>query len=591
MPIKNNNSTTKEEKKQSTVQPQGYTDKTSLTDNISSIDCYLLAETSASVEHASRNNSSKKLSPGKFERIIYAFKKLPVLHEILKAHNYQAEKVLGAQLVKAIPLEWYKNIVFESKITWYFSEVSKTWVEVNTEDLAFYIREIIRKYFENLFGLVDESTRQIDLPLEDLETTAFILCTIMLNTSNTALCNTFKENEELFKNNFQELLDSNKEELPFKNGILNVRTGEILPHGPERYITCYINRDFEYIQEYKPLMQFINDIFPIEEERDYFLRTVAHSLFSNIKIEEIYFMLGAGSNGKTLFLQLLIKAINPFITNVKPQLFTSIAGSTQSADPEIYKLKVARIATCSEPTNKAMPSHIIKRLVGNDSVSARPLFGHPVTFTLSTKFFVASNNPPEFADPDEAMWRRIRYIYFRTIFTDDPKLPSHKKADHSLNLKIMEPIWCNALISLLMDLYRKDVENNVLSVPPPTTMKTFWNEEKEIQVNISEWINEKFIYDPNQQEVITLDRVIKYFIYNVFNINIFADADYKNFNFYRYTNKNLQGFKTQIIGAVKLSPNQDISLKGAYRVHYVKSQQKRGFKFVTLKGEPKLYSP
>jgi putative DNA primase/helicase len=72
---------------------------------------------------------------------------------------------------------------------------------------------------------------------------------------------------------------------------------------------------------------------------------------------------------------------------------------------------------------------VVKRLTGNDKISARFLYGEYFDFTPTFKIFMATNHKPKISGMDNAIWRRIKLIPFEVSFTE-------KQQDPYLNRKL-----------------------------------------------------------------------------------------------------------------------------------------------------------
>lgn len=97
----------------------------------------------------------------------------------------------------------------------------------------------------------------------------------------------------------------------------------------------------------------------------------------------------------------------------------------------------------------------MKEWTGGSEVTARPLYGKPISFAVMFKLMMACNNPPNIEN-EEATWRRIRFMEHISKFTDDPTMlnnpefPNHFPKDVSLaddrNLVELAPAFMSILV-------------------------------------------------------------------------------------------------------------------------------------------------
>ena len=80
----------------------------------------------------------------------------------------------------------------------------------------------------------------------------------------------------------------------------------------------------------------------------------------------------------------------------------------------------------------------VKHLTGGDSITARPCYGHNITFPPTHQLFLITNDIPLIAYDDMAMWYRLRIFEFPLSFVDTPTMPFERKADKDLMNKLKQ---------------------------------------------------------------------------------------------------------------------------------------------------------
>jgi putative DNA primase/helicase len=65
----------------------------------------------------------------------------------------------------------------------------------------------------------------------------------------------------------------------------------------------------------------------------------------------------------------------------------------------------------------------VKSLSGSDPITARDLYGKPITFRPQATLWVATNHRPKAPSDDDALWERIRELPFTATIPEDERDP------------------------------------------------------------------------------------------------------------------------------------------------------------------------
>lgn len=225
------------------------------------------------------------------------------------------------------------------------------------------------------------------------------------------------------------MLDRKKILLNCKNGIVNLKTGEFLPHCKEEYITkitrCAYNPEAVDTPQWD---KFLDDIFG--GDRDlirYIQKAVGYSLSGSTSEQCAFFLYGTGRNGKSTFLEIIRSIMGDYATNIQPQTIMVKPNSGSSPNSDIARLKGSRLVTSVEP-NEGMriDEGLLKQLTGDDVVTARKLFGDEFEFKPEFKLWMATNHKPIIRGTDTGIWRRIHLVPF-TVQIPEDKVDRHLK--------------------------------------------------------------------------------------------------------------------------------------------------------------------
>lgn len=228
--------------------------------------------------------------------------------------------------------------------------------------------------------------------------------------------------------------DSNVDLLNCKNGIVNLKTGELMPHDRELMMSKIINCDYD-VDHKKPekWLQFLDDVTAGDKDiQEYIQRCVGYSLTGSGREQCTYFLYGMGNNGKSTFLDTIADIMGEYARNMGVEtIMQNKFGSGNGANTQIARLRSARFVTCEEPPEGVINESIIKQITGGSKVTARFLFGDEFEFTPEFKLWIATNHKPIIKGTDLGIWRRIKLIPFEVNI---PK----EKVDKNLKFKLRE---------------------------------------------------------------------------------------------------------------------------------------------------------
>lgn len=221
--------------------------------------------------------------------------------------------------------------------------------------------------------------------------------------------------------------DQNPWLLNFKNGTLNLQTGQLQPHKPADLISKLINLDYSADAECPRWLKFLDEIMNGNKELIQFLQRAAGYSLTGVDYEQMFLLCyGRGANGKSVFLETLLNALGAdYAKNTQPQTILAKDRLTTTSQ-EIAVLRGMRLVTVNEiPGRRKLDTARIKELTGSDTITARFLFHEDFNFRPEFKLWMRTNHKPIITDVDPGIWRRVRLIPFTVTIPkekQDPKL-------------------------------------------------------------------------------------------------------------------------------------------------------------------------
>lgn len=226
-------------------------------------------------------------------------------------------------------------------------------------------------------------------------------------------------------------LDQHLEYLNVTNGVIDLRTGDLLPHDRDHMITKLVEVEYDTNAPYDEWEKFLELVTGGDKDLQLFLGTaVGYTLTGRTDEHALFFLYGVGANGKTTFTETIRRLIGDGSVRVDIESLMQSFSRGQTASPYVAQLAGTRLALASEiPENRKLNESLIKDLTGGDSITARFLFANPFTFTPTHKLWIFGNHKPKILGTDEGIWRRLKIIPFKVTIPPEERRPLHEVLD------------------------------------------------------------------------------------------------------------------------------------------------------------------
>ena len=213
-------------------------------------------------------------------------------------------------------------------------------------------------------------------------------------------------------------LDANPWLLNCRNGIVDLRTGELMPHDRDAMCTKLAPVDYDPSARSDAWDAFLRSALDGDtrdgaEVIEYVRRAVGYSLTGDTSEEVLFFVYGPGGSGKSTFLEAVRAVLGDYATTARFDMFLKREGDAPSANPDEARLRGSRfVASIETDEGKRLSPGTIKRLTGGDIISARELYSRAFDYKPAFKLWLAANDAPRVNDQDDALFRRMRRIVF-----------------------------------------------------------------------------------------------------------------------------------------------------------------------------------
>ncbi|RAR38904.1 phage/plasmid primase, P4 family [Paenibacillus sp. MDMC362] len=231
------------------------------------------------------------------------------------------------------------------------------------------------------------------------------------------------------------------------NGLLNWRTGELMPHTPERISTIQYPIHYSPSDRNEIVIRFLESIVSLETI-DTLCEIIGYCLIPTTKYEKAFMFTGTGANGKSTFINMLTQFLGrQNVSNIELQ------------DLENHKFKVAELKdkslnTFADISHRALvKSSVFKSVVSGDRLTAERKNKDPFEFTPFAKLIFSANELPKSSDLTDGFFRRILILPFENKFTV-------ANADVNLLEKLTTPSALSTLLNLSIEgLHRLTKQN------------------------------------------------------------------------------------------------------------------------------------
>ena len=211
-------------------------------------------------------------------------------------------------------------------------------------------------------------------------------------------------------------------------------------------------------------------------------------LTGDISEQKVFCLLGAGRNGKSLFINTLAEIAGDYACKIESSILCRNRFNEQDADTakELFRMKDSRFVYTSEfGSSNTLNEAFIKAITDGGKISARQLYSSAIEYTPTYKLWFSTNHMPNLQSIDEGIRRRIVVIPFRS------QIPENQ-IDRSLADKLRAE-YDEILVWLLLgyNAYLCD------GLEPPEAVRSATASYFEEQDVFQRFLNESYVIDPN----------------------------------------------------------------------------------------------
>ena len=222
----------------------------------------------------------------------------------------------------------------------------------------------------------------------------------------------------LYNPNFVSQLNKIPHLLSVKNGVIDLKSGNLLDRQPHHYFSYSLDIEYNTNSKFNDWNIYFQQVFQNDEEIINWLQYyLGYTLTGETSLQKFVILWGSGSNSKSVLLGFLRKLLGKrlFHTFSIDDLKDNDGGNRDS----LYQAKDSRMAVVNETSISAkFDEELLKSMSGQDSITVSAKYKNAITYDPQFKFFIITNNKPQFDPEKEAIWRRVILVPFETKFKD-----------------------------------------------------------------------------------------------------------------------------------------------------------------------------
>lgn len=243
---------------------------------------------------------------------------------------------------------------------------------------------------------------------------------------------------------YRDRLDNNAKLIVVENGILDLRTKQLLEPSPDILLLTKIPVLYDSSATCPNIEQFLNQIVS-QEDKKTLLEFIGYCLWKDYSIHKILLLFGETNAGKSTFIEMVRAFLGK--VNCSSSSLQDIAEQT-FIRAELYA-KLSNLHA-DIPKRLLRDTSILKTLTGGDTITAQKKYHSPFQFKNYAKLIFSANELPPTSDLTNAFFNRFIIMNFPNKFEGN-------KMDRNLLAKLTTPTELSGLLNLALDYFKGNI--------------------------------------------------------------------------------------------------------------------------------------
>ena len=289
--------------------------------------------------------------------------------------------------------------------------------------------------------------------------------------------------------------DDDEDQLAFRNGVLEISTGDFLEHNLEHYLTWGLDFDYDPNADPGPIIQWLTRTQYGDDSRVQVLRAWLKACLvgQGHELQRFLEVIGPGGRGKSTFANLCCALVG------NGNYASSTLNQLEQSRFEIASTKGKRLTLINDSERYGGSAQIFKALTGGDNLrfeEKNKNVGEPFVYTGMV--MVCANEPIQTTDNTSGLTRRRLTIEFnRPLYEKNSEAKEMIKLDNG----IVKGLWKNylpGLVNWVLEMKTEEMREYLLDTYEKVkSLKKVRNEILLNSNNLVEWLQSEVVYDIN----------------------------------------------------------------------------------------------
>jgi P4 family phage/plasmid primase-like protien len=262
-------------------------------------------------------------------------------------------------------------------------------------------------------------------------------------------------------------MDADPDLLNAQNGVVDLRTGELLEHDHERLMSKITPCAYVPGATHEDMIKVLSAL--PEDVRGWMQDRIGQSATGHMTPDDLLCILqGSGQNAKSTLLEGISTALGSYHTIVSDRV---VMGDITR--DEIMALQGARSVWLEETPEAAhLDIAKLKKIIGTSDITGHHLYKSSVTWKATHSLFITTNYVPMVSETDHGTWRRLALIRFPYTFTKDPVGEFERLSDPTLRLRVTRDVKIHeAFLAWIIEGAREFYMRDMVTMDWPTTVR------------------------------------------------------------------------------------------------------------------------
>lgn len=259
------------------------------------------------------------------------------------------------------------------------------------------------------------------------------------------------------------VLNSHRGLLNCRNGVVDLRTGQLLAHDPTYFMTHLADVDYkpnaDQTEWHRTLVQITREEHEASMDwgtpvADFLQRWFGYCATGEVNEQAFVVHWGDGANGKSTLLGTVSKVLGSYAGVAPPGLITNVGKKGTDHPTGLASLMGLRMAVAHESGEGAtLTDDVVKHITGDDRIAARFMAKDFFYFDPTHKIQLLTNHRPAIKGTDHGIWRRVCLVPYKAVFGSPEEVAAGRATavkDKTLTQRLAAPAALEGVLAWMV---------------------------------------------------------------------------------------------------------------------------------------------